>query len=502
MTNTTTGRIAQGTGAAIATGHPLAAHAARAMLQAGGSAIDAAIAADAVMGVVEPMATSIGGDLLAMIVLPDGEAISYNGTGRAPAGLTADRVAMLPGERIPERHALAVTTPGAVRGWYDLHQRYGRLEWAALFQPAIRAAAEGFEVAPVAAREWKIFDSVLHADPHCAELFRAGNPPLAGQRYANPALADVLTGIAQHGPAHFYTGALAQTIAKAVQDRGGELSVGDLADHTGQFCTPVATDFQGVRVHQCPPNTHGVAVLHALDAIDALDGTECIDGIETEADDATRLAATLALIHATAQAMAHAQRTVADPAGNTVCSVIVDRSGLAVTLMSSIFKRFGSAIVPRGCGFALQNRGFGFSGPGHINSPGPRKRPYHTVVPGACTKDGHFLMGMGVVGGLMQPQGQIQLLTRILACGQSPGDAIGAPRWRLEPHNTLALEEGMPEFLVAGLRAAGYAAPAATTGELAGRSDFGGAQLVIAQGPGRYMAVSDPRKDGIACIVS
>lgn len=482
-------KVSQADSAMVAAGHPLAAQAARAMLLAGGSAIDAAIAADAVMGVVEPMATSIGGDLLAMICPPDGKVLSYNGTGRAPQALDPSAVAKLPGGRIPERHALSVTTPGAVRGWYDLHKRYGRLAWEKLLQPAVTHARDGFCVAPVAAREWKIFDHVLHADAYCGRLYLAGNTPQAGQLYKNPELASVLEQIAERGPDAFYAGWIPQAAEEAVRAHAGVLAASDFHQHGGNFCEPVSTLFHGYKVHQCPPNTHGVAILHALDEIQHYNGQ------------AHAPQTWVHLVEATARAMKHASQTVADPSGNTVCTVVVDDQGLAVTLMSSIFKRFGSGIAVPGAGFVLQNRGFGFATPGHINGAAPGKRPYHTVVPGITTLNDRFHLGMGVVGGLMQPQGQIQILTRYLAWEQSLHEALNAPRMRLEARDTLAIETGTDPLVHEALRATGYPEPAAGEGELAGRSDFGGAHAVVRLPDGRLQGVADPRKDGMALAV-
>lgn len=479
-------KTAFGTEAMVAGGNPLAVEAAWAVLENGGGAMDAAIAADAVMGVVEPMATSIGGDVLAMVCDAGGRVGSYNGTGRAPAALDAAGVGNMPGGRIPERHPWSVTTPGAVRGWHDLHARYGRLEWKALFEPAIRHARRGFALSPVSAREWKLFDSVLHVDPHCARLYRAGDTPLAGEILTNPALADLLEAIASEGPGAFYDGAIPDAAARAVQALGGVLQAGDFHEHTGEYCDPLFTDFHGNRVHQCPPNTHGIAILDALDQI-ADHGGDLQDP-----------ATWVRLVRATADAMRRASRTVADPAGNTVCTVVVDRHGLAVTLMSSIFKRFGSGIVVPEGGFVLQNRGFGFAAPGHVNGPAPRKRPYHTVVPGITTRGGRFRLGMGVVGGLMQPQGQIQILARVLGWGMGIQEALDAPRMRLEAGDTLAIEAGISPDIEKALRAAGYAAPAASAGELGGRSDFGGAHAVFRHDDGTLQGAADPRKDGMA----
>lgn len=475
----------RGRNSMIATGHPLAAVAAQAVLREGGSAIDAAIAADAVMGVVEPMATGIGGDLQAMIVEPDGSAITYNGTGRAPAALSTDLVEQLPDRRIPERHPLSVTVPGAVRGWHDLHVRYGRIEWPRLFAAAIEAAEAGFALAPVAANEWRWFEHVLHADPNCAELYRAGRPPEAGEKFVNPALAKVLRGIASQGSRYFYHGEPAQAAEQACRKMGGVLTAADFAAHAGNFCAPLRRSFRDLTLLACPPNTHGCAVLDALAEVDAL-------ALEPDSPEAM-----VRMVEATGRALEQARKTVADPAG-TVCTVIVDRDGRAVTLMSSIFKRFGSGIAAPGCGFVLQNRGFGFASPGHINGPAGNKRPYHTVIPSACLRDGRFHAGFGVVGGLMQPQGQVQLMVRLAAWGQPLQDAIDAPRWRLEAGNTLAIEAGMPDMVIDRLRAHGFAPPAPGQGELAGRSDFGGAQVVMRDAGGDLLGGSDRRKDGIA----
>jgi gamma-glutamyltranspeptidase/glutathione hydrolase len=470
--------------AMVATGNPLAAEAALETLRAGGSAADAAIAADAVLGVVEPMATSIGGDLLAMIVEPGGRAACYNGSGRAPRALDVRALDALPGQRIPERHPLSVTTPGAVRGWHDLHARYGRLRWRELFAHAIRHARDGFAVAPVAAREWALFEHVIARDAHSARLYRAGHVPSAGERFDNPELAATLQAIASDGPDAFYQGAPARAASAACASAGGALATEDFIAHRGEFAEPLHGAFRGLTVLECPPNTHGVAVLRALGALDR-------DALD-EADPAT----TVAMVDATRAALDEAKRTVADPAGNTVCTAVVDGDGLAITLMSSVFKRFGSGIAVPGCGFVLQNRGHGFAAPGEINGAAPGKRPYHTVVPAAALVDGRFHAVFGVVGGAMQPQGQIQLLVRIAAWRQSLGDAMRAPRWRLENARALAIEEGMSDAIASRLRAAGYPPPNGS-GELAGRSDFGGAQFVMRAPDGRLMGASDPRKDGV-----
>lgn len=470
---------------AISTGNALAAHAAKGILEKGGSAMDAAIAADAVMGVVEPMATSIGGDVLALIIEPDQPAVAYNGTGRSPSLLTADRVALLPNQRIPERHPYSITTPGAVKAWYDLHQRYGKVDWADLFADAIHHASNGFKVAKVAASEWKLFDFVLHTDPSCAQLYHAGSPPKHGDTYANPELAHSLQRIAQDGWQAFYEGEIPQRTEAAMTKIGGLLRATDFNQHRGYFCSPLQLERENYIFYQCPPNTHGCAILNALAA------TPWLPSKPSTQD-------TLTLIQATQAALQEASKTVYDSGGNTVCTVVVDRHGNAVTLMSSIFKRFGAGYVVPGAGFVLQNRGFGFSELGHLNGPGPKKRPYHTVVPGAVTKDGDFHLGLGVVGGLMQPQGQIQIMHQLFRQSIPLDQALANPRWRLEGNHILALEATMAPSLQSELRAAGYQEPPKGIGDLAGRSDFGGAQAIQRLATNHLWAVSDHRKDGAA----
>lgn len=469
-------------GCVVATGHPLAAQAAAQVLREGGNAVDAAIAADAVMGVVEPMATSLGGDLMALIVQPDGRASVYNGSGRSARALDPSLVEGLPGRRIPERHGLAVTTPGVVRGWADLCEHHGSMPLARLLAPAARIAREGFAVGAVAAGEWRLFAPVLSQDAAAMALFRAEDPPAAGAMYRNPELATTLEAIGRGGADVFYQGPVARAAARAVQGHGGVLAVDDFLAHRGEFVLPLRATFRGWTVLACPPNTHGVALLQALSQLEPL---------ALDADDPRT---TVQIVDAMADALDEAQRTVADPAGNTVCTVVVDGQGRTVTLMSSIFKRFGSGIAVPGAGFVLQNRGFGFASPGQINGAAAGRRPYHTVVPGAALRDGRPHAAFGVVGGLMQPQGQLQLVVRMAAWGESPMRAVDAPRWRIEPGRRLALEAGTPPAIAEALRAAGYAEPRG--GDLGGRSDFGGAQLLLRRDDGQWLGASDRRKDG------
>jgi len=466
----------------IATGNPLAVTAGKVVLERGGSAVDAAIAADIVMGVVEPMATSIGGDLLAMIIEPSGKPISYNGTGRCAQEFSIDILSRFSNLQIPERSVHAITTPGVVMGWWDLHQQYGKIDWAELFSFGIEFATQGFAVSKISAREWRLFDKVLHADQTSAKTFRAGNTPAEGEIFTNLDLAGVFKNIQKFGPKGFYEDYPAQACVEAIKRHDGVLGMHDFLSHVGNFCTPLEGKYKDITVIECPPNTHGLAVLEAL---------ELLNSVECKLDDPSFI---LKSIQAMEMGMQKAKKVVADPAGNTVCTVVVDSDGLAISLMTSVFKRFGSGISAPGCGFVMQNRGFGFSPPGHINEAAPGKRPFHTVVPAAAIKNGKFFAGFGVVGGAMQPQGQLQLLLRVIGSGQNLEEAMDAPRWRLEGEKTLAIESGTSERVTKVLRDAGYSEP--NNGELGGRSDFGGAQWIMRDANGDLVGASDKRKDG------
>ncbi|PTQ66827.1 gamma-glutamyltransferase family protein [Celeribacter persicus] len=468
---------------AVATGHPLAAQTAMEMLGRGGTAVDAAIAADAILGVVEPMATGLGGDSLAMLLPPGEPPLTYNGTGKSPIALTAEHVADLPGQKIPERHPYSVTVPGLARGWADLHARFGRLPFADLLAPAAKLAREGFAVAPICAREWRIFAQVIQNDPASNAIYKGDAIPKAGDLFQNPALADLLDALAKDGPDAFYKGERAEAIERAAKARGALLTTEDLASHQGFYDRPVRRMFKGIEVLECPPNTHGIGVLKALEVLNTMDLpiSDPMSMVE--------------VVKATREGMKYARKTVADPSGNTVCTAIVDREGFAVTLMSSVFKRFGSGIGVPELGICLQNRGHGFSAPGHINGVAGGKRPYHTVIPAAALKDGRFHAVFGVVGGLMQPQGHIQMMMRLAAWGQDVQEAMNAPRWRLESDTQIALESGSDPAFAVALKAAGFE-DANGAGELGGRSDFGGAQCVMRGPDGGLIAGSDPRKDG------
>ncbi len=466
---------------AVASGHPLASWTAFDILSRGGHAVEAAIAADAVLGVCEPMATGIGGDALALVIAPDGTVAGFNGTGRSPRGLTAETLERATGSaRVPLRGPWSVTVPGAVGAWAALHERFGRLSLHDLVAPAAALARDGFPVGPIVAREWRRFADVLRADAEATRVFRPDRPPAPGERFANPDLAATLDLIARDGADGFYRW-LADRAPEAVQAAGGVLDRTDILAHTGVqggfFCDPLRRRHGALEVIELPPNTHGVAVLDALEAL----GPDPVDHDET--------AGLVRMVEAVDDALTKARATVCD-AGNTVATAVVDAQGWCCILMSSVFKRFGSGLAVPGGGFVLQNRAHGFAEPGHPNGVAPGRRPYHTVIPGAALRDGLPFAVFGLVGGNMQPQGHVQMVSRMARGTTDPQAILDAPRFRVQEPKVVAVEEGIAPAMRDALAAAGYAVSV-------GNADFGGGQLIQRCGVG-WAAGSDRRKDGIA----
>ena len=474
---TLTPRGIYGERAMVASGHPLATWSALDVLSRGGTAVDAAISADAVMGVVEPMASGVGGDLLAQIIVPGEAPVAYNGTGRAPQGLTREAIEAAGLSTIPNRHPLSVTVPGVVAGWFDLHGRFGNLPMTELLAPAIGLARAGYPVGRSVAHGWRNFADVIRMYPTTARTFRGHDIPKAGDRFKNHEIAELLEKIAAHGPAAFYDGAPAEAAAKEVKLHGGVLDADDFSRHSGNFVAPLRGRFRDLEVLECPPNTQGVAVLDALHRL---------SDAPLDSEDPGTWAA---MVDAVAYGMERARETVAD-SGNTVCTVVANGEDQLCVLMSSVFQRCGSGICVPGHGFLLQNRGHGFSSFGHVNEPGPGKRAYHTVIPGAALRDGSVWAGFGFVGGPMQPQGQVQLLVRLKAWQQSLQVAIDAPRFCWRGQREVAVEPAMHEPIVSALREAGYEVSV-------GEANFGGAQVVLRVDDG-WLGGSDPRKDGLA----
>jgi gamma-glutamyltranspeptidase/glutathione hydrolase len=521
----------------VATSQALAAQAGVEVLAGGGNAVDAAVATAACMTVLEPTSNGIGGDAFAL-VWRGGRLHGLNGSGRAPAGLDRSR---LTGRTMPVRGWDAVTVPGQVALWADMHARFGRLPFAALLGPAAAFARDGFPVAVQTARLWERAAATLGDDPHWRRTFTIdGRAPRPGEVIALPDHARTLEAIGASAGRDLYEGELAGRIAAFARAGGGALAAADLAAHRTEAARPVSAGFRGTRVHEMPPNGQGIAALVALAALDRL-GIErhAVDGPEAAhlAIEAVKLAFREAHLHVADPA---SMRTTAeemldpraigrlaariDPAraqefdagvpkpGGTIYLCTADADGCMVSLIQSNYMGFGSGLVVPGTGIALQNRGACFSlEPGHPNELAPGKRPYHTIIPGFLSVDaGAGATGddplseavaepigpFGIMGGFMQPQAHVQYALRTVLHGQNPQAALDAPRWQWMKGLEVHLEPGWPEATVAGLRERGHAVTVAGERSVA----FGRGQAIARVGAGRGVLCggSDLRADGVA----
>jgi gamma-glutamyltranspeptidase/glutathione hydrolase len=504
---------------AVAASHALAAQAGLAMLERGGSAVDAAIAAAAAHTVVEPTMNGVGGDLFAMVW--DGHGLSgLNASGRAPLAWSRERFAGR--KQMPALGWDAVTVPGAVSGWVALWQRFGSMPFEALLAPAIRYAREGFPVAPHVGALWAEAPARFGAFPEFARVFLpGGRPPEVGSWFRLPDLAATLEQIAATTGAALYTGALAERIAAAARSDGGALSREDLEAHQPEWVEPLGVDFHGVRLHELPPNGQGLAALLALGILRELPvgkrGPDHPESIHLALEamklafaecrrylgDPARMPVSAAALLEPARLARHAARIrpgratgprpLPPPDQGTVYLTTADRQGRMVSLIQSNYQGFGSGVVVPGTGISLHNRGLGFSlDPRRPSYVAGGARPYHTIMPGFVTREGAPLMSFGVMGGHMQPQGHVQLVLRIFLHGQNPQAACDAPRWRVTEQSRIALEPGFPPAVARQLRRWGHVVLPPQPTPL-----FGGAQAIYKL-PDGYCAASDPRKDGQA----
>jgi gamma-glutamyltranspeptidase/glutathione hydrolase len=506
----------------VATSQPLAAQAGLRMLLQGGNAVDAALATAIALTVVEPTSNGIGSDAFA-IVWDGSELHGLNASGRSPAGWTAERFAGL--DRMPTRGWDAVTVPGAVSAWVALSERFGQLEFAALFQPAIEYARDGFPVTPIIAASWQRAAEVLAHEPGFAEAFMPnGCAPGAGELFRSPEMAATLESIADSKGESFYRGALAEKMVAFSGQCGGVLSLEDLESHTADWCGTISGNWNGYEVHEIPPNGQGISALVALGILEQFEYLRDLDPDSVESIhlqiEAMKLA--LADLHehiADPAHMSHHPKDLLSPdylreraahvrpdragafapgtpkGSGTVYLTASDDQGTMVSYIQSNYMGFGSGVVTPGTGISLQNRGCGFrSRPGHVNSVGPRKRPFHTIIPSFVMRDGRPEMSFGVMGGPMQPQGHVQMCVRILLHEFELQAATDAPRWQVIDDGSVTVEDTMPEDIVSGLRRLGHRV---VVERGYANQAFGGAQL-IRRRDGFYEAGSDHRKDGMA----
>ncbi len=506
------------------TSQPLASFAAAEVLRSGGTAVDAAVTAAAMLAVVEPFMTGPGGDCFALVW--DGARLhGLNGSGRAPGAATIDAMQARGQATMPLVGPLAITVPGSVDAWCELLARFGRRSLAEALAPAIATAEDGFPVSEIIAAQWSFAAGLLQDDVGRAAFTCDGRAPRAGEIMRLPALAHSLRQLAAGGRETFYRGELGAALAAAVQARGGLLSAADLAAHTSTWVEPIAVDYRGVAVCELPPNGQGLAALLALNIL------ECFDLPGAAPDLRTHLQ-----IEAIKLAFADRNRWIADPehasvpverllskdyaqgraalirpdkalkrvaagsrtASDTVYLTTADASGMVVSLINSLYLAFGSGIVADGTGIALQNRGAGFVlDATHPNALAPHKRPFHTIIPAMLLRDGRPLLAFGVMGGDMQAQGHVQLVSRLLDEGCNLQEAIEQPRFNYFDGDRVALEAGLATAVGAALAQRGHVIEDESTALL--RGGFGGAQgIAIDPATGVLWGGSDSRKDGCA----
>ena len=526
--------------AMAATSHPLATQIALDVMKAGGSAVDAAIAANAALGLMEPTGNGIGGDLFAIVWDPKTKKLhGYNGSGRSPKSLMLEYFQQQGITDIPPHGPLPVSVPGTVDGWFALHGRFGKLPMPQVLAPTIRYAREGHPVHQTIAYYWNLSVPRLSKWPGFAEQFTIdGRAPRVGELWKNPNLANTLQKIADGGRDAFYKGDIARTIDAYFKANDGFLSYEDLASHQGEWVEPVSTNYRGYDVWELPPNGQGIAALQMLNVLEGYDFSKIAFGSAEHLH---------LLVEAKKLAFADRARWYADPAfqpapvaklisksyaaerrtlissdkvlrevqpgtpkelqeGDTIYLTTADKDGMMVSLIQSNYRGMGSGMTPPGLGFILQDRGEMFVlQPGHPNSFEPGKRPFQTIIPAFITKDGKPFVSFGVMGGAMQPQGHVQIVMNLVDFGMNLQEAGDAPRLQhdgsTEPtgQNTLMsdggvvqLESGFPYETVRGLMSLGHHVEWAL-------GPYGGYQA-IRRDPetGVYYGASESRKDGQA----
>src|SRR6201997_105697 len=509
--------------AMVATSHPLAALTAIEVLRAGGTAADAAVAGAALLSVIEPQSTGIGGDCFALIQ-PKGEGkiVAYNGSGRAPAAAKVEWYLERNIHAVPLTSAHAVSIPGSVDAWATILRDHGKFGLDRLLQPAIKAAEEGYIVAPRIAFDWTNgFDKLKKGTNTERYLLQHGKPAVAGDVIHQPELGQTLRAIAKGGRDAFYKGAIAEDMVETLRGIGGLAALEDFARHTTETTVPIGTMYKGHDVWQCPPNGPGLTMLVMLNILSHFDLTKfapmSVERFHLEAE-AARVAYMMREQYIGDPAQADVDvvriltREFADEYGtkirmdrlldlpkvsppmnpSTVYIAVVDKDRNVCSFINSIAHAFGSAIVTNKTGILLQNRAGGFRiQVGHPNCIGPRKRPLHTIIPGLATKNGRSIMPFGVMGGQYQPTGQCHVLTNILDYGCDIQEAIDMPRG-LHYEGVYQLEDGVPAATVEGLKKLGHK----TTSLV---SPLGGGQGIwIGWDKGPLTGGSDPRKDGCA----
>ncbi|MDH5631624.1 MAG: gamma-glutamyltransferase [Gammaproteobacteria bacterium] len=517
-----------------ATAQPLATDAALDILKRGGNAIDAAIAANAVLAVVEPVGCGIGGDLFALVWSADDKRLhGLNASGRSPRSLTLEEFKNRKLDKIPSFGPLPVSVPGTVDGWFELHKKFGKLPMTDILAPAIFHARNGFPVTELIAYYWERNAKFLESWPGFRDLYMpGGQAPKKGEIFRNRNLATTLEIIGEKGRDVFYKGPMARIIADYMKENGGYLSYEDMASHTSEWVTPQSTDYRGYTVWELPPNGQGIAALQMLNILERYDiasmGFGSADYLHTliEAkklvfEDRARFYSDMAfnqlpVKQLISKSYANERKKLINPGraaktydaginhGDTTYLTVADRQGNMVSLIQSNYRGMGSGMTPTGLGFVLQNRGELFAlQEGHNNVYEPGKRPFHTIIPAFVTRKGKPYMSFGVMGGSMQPQGHVQILVNMIDFGMNLQEAGDAPRMRhdgssqptgeqMKDGGTVFLESGIPQETVRELLSRGHRISE-------GKGGFGGYQAIMFDDRNKvYFGASESRKDGAA----
>jgi gamma-glutamyltranspeptidase/glutathione hydrolase len=524
-------------GGMAATSQPLATQVALDILKRGGSAVDAAIAANAALGLMEPTGNGIGGDLFAIVWDAESQKLyGLNASGRSPMSLTLEEFQRQDLTRIPPYGVLPITVPGCVDGWFELHAKFGKLDMAAVLAPAIDYARNGFPVSELIAHYWGLSVPTRREYPFFLETFtKDGRAPAKGEIWRNEALAVTLEKIAAGGREAFYRGEIARTIARTVQEAGGFLTYEDLAGHTSEWVEPVSASYRGVEVWELPPNGQGIAALQILNILETFDiaamgfgSTEYVhtfveakklafeDRAKFYADPAFAAIPVAGLI---SQEYADARAKLIDPRraarrydagnpalyqGDTIYLTTADKDGNMVSLIQSNYRGMGCGVCPEGLGFGLQDRGELFNlKEGEANTYAPGKRPFHTIIPAFATKDGRPWLSFGVMGGGTQPQAHAQIIVNLVDFGMNLQEAGDAPRilhvgsseptgQTMTDGGVVSLESGIPYEVHRDLTEMGHRLRINV-------GSFGGYQAIMFDPEqGVYYGASESRKDGQA----
>ncbi|KAG4072393.1 hypothetical protein HA402_004325 [Bradysia odoriphaga] len=521
----------------VACSQPLAAQAGLEILKRGGNAADACVCIAAALNVTQPTSTGIGGDAFALFFdATKKEVRGINGSGRCPSDLSIDTFKNLgynEQNRPSSLSPLFITVPGAAAAWVDTVEQFGsgNLTLSEILEPAIKLAEEGFPVAQVSAHFWKKGEHLLQNSANGTEILSNGVAPKEGEIMKMPFLAETFRELGTNKKPGFYQGRIAQAIVDVIRENGGVMSLADLENHVSTQDEPVHVNYRGVDVYEIPPSGQGMTALLALNILEGFN----LQGMQHSSPEHLHI-----VIESLRLAFADARFYIADPAfesvpvagllskdyaahrrdkinlqeaatdlqhgypqnfSNTVYFCVVDGQGNACSFINSNYQGFGTGIIPKGCGFTLQNRGDNFSlDPSHVNSLQPGKRPYHTIIPGMALKDGELYCPFGVMGAFMQPQGHLQVISNMVDFGMNPQEALDAPRVQISGGTAagrIFIEDGIPVETAQVLEKIGHRQPTIVSGWK--RSEFGVGQIIV-RNPvtGVLCAGSDPRHDGHA----